>query len=187
MRSPGVVPVAEIRTHRVRIRPQCDGGRARCGAAGCAVKRLCLGSCAVALLALAAAAGRIVGRALRSLDEPLAVAAVRCATRCRRRERIFRAFAADLAPQGGSCRSRAPGWYARWKGLASAVKAGEYAIEPGLTPRSLLAKMVKGDVVLHSFTIVDGWRVRDLLAALRRNPDVAVTLARCRGQADGRP
>jgi UPF0755 protein len=32
-------------------------------------------------------------------------------------------------------------------------------------------------VLLHSFTIIDGWRVQDLLAALRRNPDVASTLA----------
>ena len=67
--------------------------------------------------------------------------------------------------------------YARWKGLASAIKAGEYEIEPGTTPRSLLEKLVSGQVLLHSFTIVDGWRVQDLLAALRRDPDIAVTLA----------
>ncbi len=36
--------------------------------------------------------------------------------------------------------------------------------------------MVNGQVLLHSFTIVDGWRVQDMLAALRRNPDVTVTL-----------
>jgi UPF0755 protein len=30
--------------------------------------------------------------------------------------------------------------------------------------------------VLHSFTIVDGWRVQEMLLALRRNPDVTVTL-----------
>jgi UPF0755 protein len=31
-------------------------------------------------------------------------------------------------------------------------------------------------VLLHSLTIVDGWRVQDLLAAMRRNPDVLATL-----------
>ena len=36
--------------------------------------------------------------------------------------------------------------------------------------------MVKGEVVLHALTIIDGWRVQDLLAALRRNPDIATTL-----------
>jgi UPF0755 protein len=73
-------------------------------------------------------------------------------------------------------RPRAWVLYARWKGLASAIKAGEYEIEPGTTPRALLVKMVSGQVLLHSFTIVDGWRVQDLLAALRRSPDVASTL-----------
>jgi UPF0755 protein len=67
--------------------------------------------------------------------------------------------------------------YARWKGLAAAVKAGEYEIQPGTTPRELLTKMVNGQVLLHSFTIVDGWRVQDMLEALRRNPDVVSTLA----------
>jgi UPF0755 protein len=67
--------------------------------------------------------------------------------------------------------------YARFKGLASSIKAGEYEIDPGATPRSLLEKLVNGQVLLHSFTIVDGWRVSDLLAALKRNPDVSVTLA----------
>jgi UPF0755 protein len=37
--------------------------------------------------------------------------------------------------------------------------------------------MVNGQVLLHSFTIVDGWRVEDMLGALRRNPDIAMTLA----------
>jgi UPF0755 protein len=67
--------------------------------------------------------------------------------------------------------------FARIRGLAPAVKAGEYEIQPGTTPRELLTKMVNGQVLLHSFTIVDGWRVQDMLAALRRNPDVTVTLA----------
>jgi UPF0755 protein len=66
--------------------------------------------------------------------------------------------------------------YARWKGLASEIKAGEYEIEPGATPRSLLLKMVNGQVLLHSFTIVDGWRVQDMLAAIKKNPDIAATL-----------
>jgi UPF0755 protein len=36
--------------------------------------------------------------------------------------------------------------------------------------------MVSGQVLLHSFTIIDGWRVAELLAALRRSPDIASTL-----------
>jgi UPF0755 protein len=66
--------------------------------------------------------------------------------------------------------------YARWKDLGGGIKTGEYEIDPGITPRQLLQKMVRGDVLLHSLTIVDGWRVQDVLVAMRRNPDVVSTL-----------
>jgi UPF0755 protein len=88
----------------------------------------------------------------------------------------FAHVAADLAAQGIVAQPKAWILYARFKGLAPAVKAGEYEIQPGATPRTLLTKMVNGQVLLHSFTIVDGWRVSDLLEALRRNPDIVATL-----------
>jgi UPF0755 protein len=111
---------------------------------------------------------------VRSLGEPLPLsAAIRYKVVPGAR---FARVAADLGAAGVLPYPRAWVWYARWKGQAATVKAGEYEIEPGLTPRSLLAKMVRGDVILHGFTIIDGWRVADMLAALRRNPDVLVTL-----------
>jgi UPF0755 protein len=81
-----------------------------------------------------------------------------------------------LAAQGVIVNPRAWVLYARWSHLASAVKAGEYEIQPGTTPRELLTKMVNGQVLLHSFTVIDGWRVQDMLGALRRNPDIISTL-----------
>lgn len=131
----------------------------------------------IALLAgaAAAAAALIVLRGVRSLDEPLKVSAplrFKVAPGSR-----FARVAAELAAQGLVEEPRAWVLYARWKGLAAAIKAGEYEIDPGATPRSLLEKLVSGQVVLHSFTIVDGWRAQDMLAALRRDPDIAVTLA----------
>ena len=129
---------------------------------------------ALIVLALLAAAGNELWRGVRSLDEPLRVAAplvfkVPPGTRLTR-------VAADLAAQGVVARPRALVAYARWKGLASAIKAGEYEIEPGTTARQLLDKFVNGEVLLHSLTIVDGWRVQDLLLAMRRNPSVLATL-----------
>ena len=126
------------------------------------------------VLAAAAAAG-MLWFGLRSLDEPLNVGAPLRFTVIPGTS--FAHVAADLAAQGLIAQPRAWVLYARWKGLASGIKAGEYEIEPGITPRALLSKMVSGQVVLHSFTIVDGWRVTDLLAALRRSPDVATTLS----------
>jgi UPF0755 protein len=126
------------------------------------------------VLAALAAAGALVRSGLRSLDEPLKVPAplvFRVAPGAR-----FVRVAADLAARGVVAQPRAWVLYARFKGLASSIKAGEYEIEPGATPRTLLEKLVSGQVLLHSLTIVDGWRVAELLAALKRNPDVAVTL-----------
>src|ERR1700731_1718685 len=126
------------------------------------------------VLLLGSGAAAVVWIGIRSLDEPLRVAAPM-------RFKVspgasFARVAAELAAQRVIANPRAWVLYARWMRLASAVKAGEYEIQPGTTPRELLTKMVNGQVLLHSFTIVDGWRVQDMLAALRRNPDVTVTL-----------
>jgi UPF0755 protein len=128
----------------------------------------------VILLLLAAAAGSQVWLGLNSLDEPLAVASTtrfKVAPGAR-----FAHVVSQLDAQGLVPRPRSWVLYARWKGLAGAIKTGEYEIEPGLTPRQLLQKMVKGEVLLHSLTIVDGWRAQDVLVAMRHNPDVVVTL-----------
>jgi UPF0755 protein len=126
------------------------------------------------VLVCGAAGGALVWRGMRSLDEPLNVAAP-----LRFKVAIgapFARVAADLSAQGVVAQPRAWVLYARWKGVAAAVKAGEYEVEPGATPRSLLDKMVSGQVLLHSFTIVDGWRTVDVLAAMRRNPEILITL-----------
>jgi UPF0755 protein len=90
--------------------------------------------------------------------------------------RSFAHVANELAAQGVVAHPKILAQYARWSGRAAAVKAGEYEITPGITARELLTKMVNGQVLLHSFTIVDGWRVQEMLEALRRNPDVGSTL-----------
>ena len=124
------------------------------------------------LLLVAAAAG--VRYQLDGLDRPLNVTAplrfkVPIGSRLAR-------VASDLGQQRILASPRTWLLYARWKGAAAAIKAGEYEIEPGLTPRGLLDKMVNGQVLLHSLTIVDGWRVQDLLLAMQRNPDILSTL-----------
>ena len=127
------------------------------------------------LLLVAGGAAVVVWSGVRSLDEPLRLAGpVRFKVAP---GASFSRVAAGLAAQGVIASPRAWVLYARWSRLAPAVKAGEYEIQPGITPRELLRKMVNGEVLLHSFTIVDGWRVQDVLLALRRNPDILSTLA----------
>ncbi|MBQ4853393.1 endolytic transglycosylase MltG [Rhodanobacter sp. B2A1Ga4] len=52
--------------------------------------------------------------------------------------------------------------------VAGKLHAGEYALEPGITPRQLLANMAAGRVLQRNFTIVDGWTFAELRQALAR-------------------
>jgi peptidoglycan lytic transglycosylase G len=116
----------------------------------------------------------LVWQGWRSLDEPLAVSTT---VRFKVPPGVsFSHVAADLHSKGIVANPRAWAWYARSEGAAAAIKAGEYQIDPGMTPRELLARMVRGDIVFYSFTIIDGWRLRDLLDAMRRNKDIVTTL-----------
>lgn len=67
-----------------------------------------------------------------------------------------------------------------WRALAwqhhARVQAGEYAVDPALTPLALLDKLRRGEVVQYRFTIVEGWTVRDLRLALGRDPVLVQTL-----------
>lgn len=61
-----------------------------------------------------------------------------------------------------------------WRALARQLRAaghlqvGEYPIEPGTSPRQLLLAMREGDVIRYRFTIIEGWNIRELRAALAR-------------------
>ena len=62
-----------------------------------------------------------------------------------------------------------------WKVLAqemqvvSRLQVGDYSIRHGITPRELLAKLESGKVIQHRFTIVEGWSLRELRAALAQD------------------
>lgn len=62
-------------------------------------------------------------------------------------------------------------WF-RVSGRARDIKAGIYALKPGTTPRSLLEQMVRGEQSLRSVTLLEGWNFREMMAALRRSPDL---------------
>lgn len=69
-----------------------------------------------------------------------------------------------------------PHWlilYARLTNKSALVQAGEYRIEQGETPRSLLEKFVRGQVFLHSLTVIEGWTFRQLLEEMAATPAVA--------------
>ncbi|WP_425605691.1 endolytic transglycosylase MltG [Pseudoxanthomonas daejeonensis] len=55
---------------------------------------------------------------------------------------------------------------ARHMDAAGRLKVGEYALDPGLTPRELLQRMRDGRVVQYRVTLVEGWNFRQVRAAL---------------------
>jgi UPF0755 protein len=57
------------------------------------------------------------------------------------------------------------------------IKAGNYEIASGTTLATLLAKLTQGDVTQIAFTILEGWNMRDLRAALKNNPAIRTTAA----------
>jgi len=88
----------------------------------------------------------------------------------------FAAVTRQLVEQGVIANDRWFRLYARWSGEAAAVQAGEYLIEAGATPASVLEQLTSGDVRLYSFTIVEGWNHRDLLAALHANEALTASI-----------
>jgi len=131
---------------------------------------------AVALVLLGAAAGGLgLLEAARSLDRPVGGAADGYVLDVRP-GRNLSDLTAQLARDGILARPRVLRWYARWRELDQRIQAGEYLLNPVLTPREILDKLVTGDVRLYSLTVVEGWTVRELLIALRAHPSLRQTL-----------
>ena len=62
--------------------------------------------------------------------------------------------------------------FARALRQASAIKAGSYEVEQGVTPWLLLQKLTRGDVSQSDITLVEGKTFRQFRALLDANPDL---------------
>ncbi len=60
-------------------------------------------------------------------------------------------------------------WF-RHSGDARRIRAGSYELEPGITPRTLLAKMVQGDEAFERVRLIEGWTFRQFRAELAKAP-----------------
>jgi UPF0755 protein len=65
-------------------------------------------------------------------------------------------------------------WF-RWSGQAKKIRAGSYAVKDPITPRELLDKMVRGDEVLESVKLLEGWTFKQFRAALAKAPNMKMT------------
>jgi len=133
---------------------------------------------ALAALAGLAALGLLAGHGAlqRWLDAPLATGATAIEIEIPRGQPLT-VTAQELAGRGVLDHPRWLQLYARATGVDARIKAGEYSIPPGTTPRGLLALFESGAVVQHSVTIVEGWTFRELRKALEAEPHLDNTLA----------
>lgn len=67
-------------------------------------------------------------------------------------------------------------WYAKFTGKSRHLKLGEYCFLPGSNSRQILDKVLHGKVVVHSFTIVDGWTFDHLKMAMQNDSMLGHTL-----------
>jgi len=88
----------------------------------------------------------------------------------------FRTVSEELAARGIISHSRMFRAYARWKGQAGAIQAGDYLIAAGTTPVQLLQQFTSGAVRLYAFTIIEGWNQWELLSALYDHPQIDASL-----------
>lgn len=84
--------------------------------------------------------------------------------------------AADLADQQILNWPQVFALWGRVQDKARSIKAGEYQLDPGVTPAGILDQLVEGRVKLYSLTLLEGWTLREVLEALAASPAIEVTL-----------
>lgn len=82
-------------------------------------------------------------------------------------------------------------WWFRFSGQDRQIRAGSYELAQGVTPRTLLAVLVRGEEATRSIVLVEGWNIRQLRAALAKaemlRPDTAGLSDTQLMEAIGRP
>lgn len=77
-------------------------------------------------------------------------------------EKSFREFAQELESKGLVRTAFSLRAIARFKELDKDLKAGEYELSPSMTPEQILAKIVRGEMVLRRATIKEGARAIEM-------------------------
>jgi len=86
-------------------------------------------------------------------------------------------LARDLAERGYLDKPLYFRLLARWEGLAQKIKAGEFQVPAGTSPRQLLHLLVSGKVTTYSLTLVEGWNFKQMREAIAGQPALEQTLA----------
>jgi UPF0755 protein len=79
-----------------------------------------------------------------------------------------RAIAQAVADTGTGVQPQLLYWWFRFSGQDRQIRAGSYELERGITPRTLLNVLVRGEEATRSLVLVEGWNIRQVRAALAR-------------------
>ncbi|MBX9834737.1 MAG: endolytic transglycosylase MltG [Burkholderiaceae bacterium] len=79
-----------------------------------------------------------------------------------------RGVAQEVVAAGVRTDARLLYWWFRFSGQDRQIKAGNYELERGTTPYSLLQKLARGEESLQALTLVEGWSWRQVRAALAK-------------------
>jgi len=101
------------------------------------------------------------------LDTPLAVSAPKIVLV--EKGSSFRRVASRLALDGVLDKPDWLAFYVRIRQLGHLLKAGEYQLDPGVTPRQLLEQLIAGKSITYNFTIIEGSTFSQLKAALAQS------------------
>ena len=80
-----------------------------------------------------------------------------------------RGIAQAVADTGVDVQPQLLYWWFRFSGQDRQIRAGSYELERGLTPRTLLAVLVRGEEATRSVVLVEGWNFRQVRSALAKS------------------
>jgi len=124
---------------------------------------------AVALAALAWWGNQWLKTPIASLDAQIVYEIPRGAS--------VRSVAGDLHSRGLLDQPQLWAYWARLTGRAAGLKAGEYALNPGLTPEGLFKLLSSGQVILHSITFIEGSTFADIRRLLGKDAAIDAQFA----------
>ena len=67
-------------------------------------------------------------------------------------------------------------YWAQREGYERAIRTGEFAISPGMSPRAALQHLLTGQAVQYPVTFIEGTTVHDALSTLWASPKINITL-----------
>lgn len=70
---------------------------------------------------------------------------------------------------------------AKLKGVETKVRVGEYRLRPGQSSSSLLTLFTTGNSIQYSFTVIEGWTFRQMMAQIENHP---VIISKLKGKSN---